>query len=104
MRDLVRGIFILLCGGVLVAFLAAWRIKHVRGDNAYNRYYRGLLYAIAFNCTLQLLALWDIPDIACLPRAYLIKRVIGLAVETLMMIALSAYLLGAINGVGWFGK
>lgn len=95
-------VIFLVCS-FLAPLLAAWRISRARESNAYNNYVKLLLLASAANNFISLISLRDLAGID-LPAVYVFKRLVGLFVESAATILLSLYLLGLINGIGWFGK
>jgi len=88
---------------IILSIVAIWRIGKMRDDNTYNRYQRAVLAAIAFNNFMTFWAMSDMRGVN-LPVAYIVKRIVGLSVQALFICALCLFLLGVINGVGWFSK
>jgi hypothetical protein len=79
------------------------RIGRAKADNVYNRYVRLALLGLAFNDLMTFLSLLDVQG-TYFNTAYIIKRSIGQLVESIALLLLCSYLLGLVNGIGWFDK
>jgi hypothetical protein len=109
MNGAVKILLFLLLGEVVVtAFMAAIAVKQIRNlksDNTYSRYIQGMLMGIALNNVLTagglIIAFSSIPFALVI---YLCMRIMGLAIQGLAIILFCLYMIGTINGVGWFAK